>query len=58
MSEVMYVVLISDENEEHTEVHGVFRNEERAYRAQRELESSLHDMIVKVESYEVMDDEE
>ena len=55
-SNVVYVVIVSDENAENTQVHSVYSNKEAADNIQQQLESQLgEDMVVYVEQHEVFD---
>ena len=51
---VVYIVIISDTENEFFKIHAVYSNEKDAIDSQKELESSLdEDMVVMVEQHEV-----
>lgn len=54
MTNVVYVVIISDEMNEKSSIHSIYDNEESATNTVQELESRLSDMIVYYESHEVL----
>jgi hypothetical protein len=55
-SDVVYVVIISDEDSENTQIHSVFFNKSAADNTRQTLESQLgEDMVVYVEQHEVFD---
>jgi hypothetical protein len=53
---IVYIVIISDTENEFFRIHAVFSKEQDAIDAQKELESSLdEDMVVLVEQHEVIE---
>lgn len=53
---IIYVVIISDTENEFFKIQSVFSKEDDAIDAQKELESSLdEDMIVMIEQHEVIE---
>ncbi len=55
-SDVVYVVIVSDEDSQNTQIHSVYSKKSAADNAQQKLESQLgEDMVVYVEQHEVFD---
>jgi hypothetical protein len=57
-SNIVYVVIISDQDSEITQVHSVYSNKSAADNTQQKLESQLgeeEDIVVYVEQHEVFD---
>ncbi len=55
-SDVVYVVIISDEDSQNTQIHSVYSSKSAADNTQQKLESQLgEEMVVYVEQHEVFD---
>lgn len=55
-SNIVYIVLITDDNLGHSEIHSVYSTQEAADDMKQQLESRLgEEMVVYVEQHEVLD---